>query len=66
MRKRMLLARYVQAFEVYDIDGLVSLITEDATQSMPSYDLWVRRREDRMSAADDSVASQSTAATGGG
>ncbi|HVS28756.1 MAG TPA: sigma-70 family RNA polymerase sigma factor [Solirubrobacteraceae bacterium] len=43
---RALLARYVQAFEAYDIDALTSLIKEDATQSMPPYDLWLRGRED--------------------
>ncbi len=41
-----LLARYVQAFERYDMDALTSLIHEDATQSMPPYDLWLRGRED--------------------
>jgi len=41
-----LLARYVEAFERYDIDALTSLIHEDATQSMPPYDLWLRGRED--------------------
>lgn len=30
---RGLLARYVGAFEAHDIDGLTSLIKEDATQS---------------------------------
>jgi RNA polymerase sigma-70 factor, ECF subfamily len=34
--QRGLLARYVQAFEAYDIDAFTSLIREDATQSMPS------------------------------
>jgi RNA polymerase sigma-70 factor (ECF subfamily) len=43
---RELLARYVQAFESYDIDALTSLIREDATQSMPPYDLWLRGRDD--------------------
>src|SRR5207244_677775 len=43
---RELLARYVEAFERYDIDALVSLIHEDATQSMPPYDLWLRGRDD--------------------
>src|SRR5580765_1826271 len=38
---RELLARYVAAFERYDIDALTSLIREDATQSMPPYDLWL-------------------------
>jgi RNA polymerase sigma-70 factor, ECF subfamily len=43
---RDLLARYVAAFEAYDIDALTSLIHEDATQSMPPYDLWLHGRED--------------------
>jgi RNA polymerase sigma-70 factor, ECF subfamily len=43
---RDLLARYVEAFERYDIDALTSLIREDATQSMPPYDLWLRGRDD--------------------
>ena len=43
---RELLARYVQAFERYDIDALTSLIQEDATQSMPPYDLWLSGRDD--------------------
>jgi RNA polymerase sigma-70 factor, ECF subfamily len=43
---RELLARYVQAFEQYDIEALTSLIQEDATQSMPPFDLWLRGRDD--------------------
>jgi RNA polymerase sigma-70 factor (ECF subfamily) len=43
---RALLARYVEAFEQYDIDALTSLIQEDATQSMPPFDLWLRGRDD--------------------
>lgn len=43
---RALLARYVQAFEQYDIDALTSLIQEDATQSMPPFDLWLAGRDD--------------------
>ncbi len=43
---RALLARYVTAFEDYDMDALTSLIREDATQSMPPYDLWLRGRDD--------------------
>jgi RNA polymerase sigma-70 factor (ECF subfamily) len=43
---RELLARYVAAFERYDIDALTSLIHEDATQSMPPYDLWLTGRDD--------------------
>jgi RNA polymerase sigma-70 factor, ECF subfamily len=41
-----LLARYVAAFEQYDIEALTSLIQEDATQSMPPFDLWLRGRDD--------------------
>ena len=41
-----LLARYVEAFERYDIDALTSLIHEDATQSMPPFDLWLSGRDD--------------------
>jgi RNA polymerase sigma-70 factor (ECF subfamily) len=41
-----LLARYVEAFERYDMDALTALIHEDATQSMPPYDLWLTGRDD--------------------
>jgi RNA polymerase sigma-70 factor (ECF subfamily) len=41
-----LLARYVAAFEAYDMDALTSLIREDATQSMPPFDLWLDGRDD--------------------
>ena len=41
-----LLARYVDAFERYDMEALTSLIHEDATQSMPPYDLWLSGRDD--------------------
>ncbi len=44
--QRELLSRYVEAFERYDMDALTSLIQEDATQSMPPYDLWLRGRDD--------------------
>ncbi len=40
-----LLARYVEAFERYDMDALTSLIKEDATQSMPPYELWLSGRD---------------------
>jgi RNA polymerase sigma-70 factor (ECF subfamily) len=43
---RELLARYVQAFEAYDMEALTALIQEDATQSMPPFDLWLSGRED--------------------
>src|SRR3954463_10204643 len=41
-----LLARYVEAFQRYDIEALTALIQEDASQSMPPYELWLRGRED--------------------
>ena len=41
-----LLARYVAAFENYDLEALTSLIHEDAIQSMPPFDLWLRGRDD--------------------
>ncbi len=44
--QRELLARYVEAFERYDIDALTNLIKEDAHQSMPPFDLWLQGRED--------------------
>src|SRR6202165_4440488 len=43
--RKQLLARYVQAFERYDLSALTALIKEDARQSMPPYDLWLRGRE---------------------
>ena len=42
VEQQELLARYVDAFERYDVDSLVSLIAEDATFSMPPYALWLR------------------------
>jgi RNA polymerase sigma-70 factor (ECF subfamily) len=44
-----MLARYVEAFERYDMDALTSLIHEDATQSMPPYELWLSGRDDILS-----------------
>jgi RNA polymerase sigma-70 factor (ECF subfamily) len=41
-----LLARYVEAFESYDMDKLTSLLHEDATWSMPPYELWLRTHRD--------------------
>jgi RNA polymerase sigma-70 factor (ECF subfamily) len=40
--EKALLTRYVDAFERYDIDAFVSLLHEDATQSMPPYPMWLR------------------------
>jgi RNA polymerase sigma-70 factor (ECF subfamily) len=36
----------VDAFERYDMDSLTSLLREDATWSMPPYELWLRTHED--------------------
>jgi RNA polymerase sigma-70 factor, ECF subfamily len=44
--QRSLLARYVDAFERYDMDSLTSLLHEDATWSMPPYELWLRTHDD--------------------
>jgi RNA polymerase sigma-70 factor (ECF subfamily) len=43
---RELLDRYVTAFQDYDVAALTSLIQEDASQSMPPYDMWLRGRDD--------------------
>ncbi|MBA2354331.1 MAG: RNA polymerase subunit sigma-70, partial [Acidobacteria bacterium] len=40
-----LLDRYVEAFHEYDVDGLVTLLREDAALSMPPYTLWLRGHE---------------------
>ncbi|SEM06189.1 RNA polymerase sigma-70 factor, ECF subfamily [Nonomuraea pusilla] len=40
-----LLARYVEAFERYDVDALVALLREDATLSMPPFAWWLSGRE---------------------
>ena len=40
--QQSLLARYVDAFERYDLDELTALLHSDATQSMPPYELWLR------------------------
>ena len=43
---RELVARYVSAFEAYDIPKLVSLLHEDASISMPPFAMWLRGRQD--------------------
>ncbi len=40
--QQALLARYVEAFERYDITSLIALIHEDATFTMPPHELWLR------------------------
>ena len=44
--QQALLDRYLDAFQRYDIDALTALVHEDATQSMPPYELWLRGRDD--------------------
>ena len=44
--QRALLARYVSAFERYDMESLVAVLHDDATQCMPPYALWLRGRDD--------------------
>ena len=39
--QKALLARYVDAFERYDMDALTSLLHEDANWNMPPYELWL-------------------------
>ncbi len=40
--QRALLARYVDAFERYDITSLVSLLRDDAVMSMPPFNFWLQ------------------------
>ena len=44
--QQRLVARYAEAFERYDVATLTALMREDATLSMPPYDLWLRGHED--------------------
>jgi RNA polymerase sigma-70 factor (ECF subfamily) len=41
-QQAVLLDRYLDAFERYDVDAMVALMREDATLSMPPYRLWLR------------------------
>jgi RNA polymerase sigma-70 factor, ECF subfamily len=43
--QQALLARYLDAFERYDMESLTALLHEDATQSMPPYELWLQGRD---------------------
>ena len=44
--QRALLARYVDAFERYDMDALTAVLREDAFWSMPPFELWLRSHGD--------------------
>jgi RNA polymerase sigma-70 factor, ECF subfamily len=52
---RPLLDRYVQVWEAADIDGLVSLLREDATLSMPPLPTWYAGREAIITAAQETI-----------
>ena len=43
--QQQLVARYVAAFEAYDVAALTKLLHEEATLSMPPYELWLRGHE---------------------
>lgn len=43
--QQQLLARYLEAFEAYDVDRLVQLLHEDAIQTMPPYEMWLQGRD---------------------
>jgi RNA polymerase sigma-70 factor, ECF subfamily len=40
--QQALLDRYLDAFERYDLDALVTLLRDDVVQSMPPFELWLR------------------------
>ena len=42
---RELLQRYMAAFEAYDMTALVALLHEDASQSMPPFEMWLSGRD---------------------
>jgi RNA polymerase sigma-70 factor (ECF subfamily) len=46
---RALLARYVDAFERYDMEALTSLLRQDAVWNMPPYELWLQTHPDIVS-----------------
>ena len=43
--QQALVARYVDAFERYDVEALTKLLHEEATLSMPPYELWLQGHE---------------------
>ena len=52
---RLLLDRYVQVWEAADIDGLVELLREDATLSMPPMPTWYAGREAISTAVQEKI-----------
>ncbi len=43
--QQQLVARYVDAFERYDVTALIDLLHDEATLSMPPYELWLQGHE---------------------
>ena len=43
--QQRLVARYVEAFERYDVSALTALLHEEATLSMPPFELWLQGHE---------------------
>ena len=43
--QKALVARYVEAFERYDVSALTKLLHDEATMSMPPYELWLQGHE---------------------
>ncbi len=43
--QQQLVARYVDAFERYDVAALTKLLHEEATLSMPPFELWLQGHE---------------------
>jgi RNA polymerase sigma-70 factor (ECF subfamily) len=43
--QKQLVGRYVEAFERYDVAALTTLLHEEATLSMPPYELWLQGHE---------------------
>jgi len=41
-QQQALLARYVKAFESYDMAGLAALLRDDVIQTMPPYNMWLQ------------------------
>ena len=44
--QQQLVARYVAAFEAYDVEALTKLLHEEATLSMPPFELWLQGPEE--------------------
>jgi RNA polymerase sigma-70 factor, ECF subfamily len=44
--RQELLSRYVDAFERYDMESLTALLHQDATWSMPPFELWLQTHQD--------------------